>query len=237
LMAIAESAKIESEQLAALMALGRMGGDTVAAFLARLAFSAGGGDADDDSDEDDEDEDEGPSPDVSMPGARRFEFEEDDSAKFWEVVVNDNRCTVRFGRIGTVGQKKPKELADADAAQKEMQKLIREKTNKGYEEVEPRGVTPPKAVPSPTQRVALPEGTLPWGTPGLRAAAFRALRRAQRTNQRRAYKPKWFSESQLQQLEANPALAESMLPPAPPKRDRASSDGYDDGDDDDYDDE
>lgn len=231
----------EVVQRAALETLGRMAGENVAEFLAGLAFSAGGGDEDgddddgeDEGDDDDEgDEDDGPSPDVSMPGARRFEFEEDDSSKFWEVVLVDKTVTVRFGKIGAAGQKKPKALATPDAAAKEMEKLIREKTGKGYSEVDPRGVKPPKAVAAAKPEAAAPaKPTEAWGTPELREAAFRALRRAQRTNERRANAPKWFTAEQLEQLAADPALAESM---APPPRDTGGDD--EDEVDDDYEDD
>lgn len=258
LMAQAETGTNEAAQRAALMALGRMAGEDVATFLAKLAFSAGGGDGDDDEDDGgdedeeevddddeggDEDEDEGPSPDITMPGARRFEFEEDGSSKFWEVMVVDTTCTVRFGKIGSAGQKKPKKLASAEAAQKEMEKLIREKTGKGYEEVKPKGVKPPKAVEAPKAAEApKPAAKLdaPWGTPELREAAFRALRRAQRTNLRRTNAPKWFTPEQLTQLAADPALADSMMPPAPVKPSRGGGDDEDDDDeedDEDYDDD
>lgn len=237
-------------QLVALAALGRMGGADVAAFLAKLAFSAGGGerndddgdeeeaDGDDDGDDQGDDDDSGPSPDLSMPGSRRFEFEEDGSSKFWEVLVTGTTCTVRFGKIGTAGQKKPKVLASADAAQKEMDRLVREKTGKGYQEVKLRGAAPPKAVAasSPSKPVASAAATEPWGTEALRQAAFRALRRAQRTNARRENAPTWFTPDQLARLETDPALAESMMPP-PPTRKARDDDDDDDSDEDEDDDE
>jgi predicted DNA-binding WGR domain protein len=72
---------------------------------------------------------------------RRFEFVGADeergtssSAKFWEVSVEGSAVTVRFGRIGTDGQTKVKDLGSADAANKEADKLIAEKTRKGYVE-------------------------------------------------------------------------------------------------------
>jgi ParB family chromosome partitioning protein len=259
LMQQAEKGASEAVQLAALLALGRMGGEDVAGFLAKLAFSAGGGEGDDededggddeeevdedegDGDDDGEgDEDEGPSPDITMPGARRFEFEEDDSSKFWEVMVVDTTCTVRFGKIGSAGQKKPKKLASAEAAQKEMEKLIKEKTGKGYVEVKPKGAKPPKAVeaPKPPPEAKAPAGpSAPWGTPELRKAAFRALRRAQRINLRRQNAPKWFSPEQLAQLASDPALADAMMPAPPSKPARRGGDDDDDEDDEeDYDDE
>ncbi len=234
LMAQAERGATEDIQRAALMALGRMGGDKVAEFLARLAFSAGPGEGgDDDEDEDEDDEDAGPSPDVSMPGSRRFELEDDDSSKFWEVVVQGELCTVRFGKIGAAGQKKPKKLATPEAAQKEADKLIREKTGKGYVEVALRGVAPPKAVPSAAGAAAgaVPDGQA-WGTPALREAAFRALRRAQRTNERRSNMPTWFTEAQLDELAANPELAVA----APASRSARAAADDDEDDDDDFDD-
>ncbi|MFT3714352.1 MAG: WGR domain-containing protein [Archangium sp.] len=67
--------------------------------------------------------------------ARRFEFVEGSSSKFWEVSVEGNTMTVVFGKIGTPGQSKPKAFASPDAAQKEADKLVSEKTKKGYVEV------------------------------------------------------------------------------------------------------
>lgn len=68
-------------------------------------------------------------------GARRFEFVEGSSSKFWEVSVSGNEQTVRYGRIGTAGQSKVKSFATPEAAQKDTDKLIAEKTGKGYHEV------------------------------------------------------------------------------------------------------
>jgi predicted DNA-binding WGR domain protein len=62
----------------------------------------------------------------------RYELIEGSASKFWEVSVTGDTVTVRFGRIGTNGQSKDKQLADAAAAEKEKLKLIKEKTGKGY---------------------------------------------------------------------------------------------------------
>jgi predicted DNA-binding WGR domain protein len=64
---------------------------------------------------------------------RRFELVEGKSAKFWEVEVAGGRMTVRYGRIGTPGQTKEKELGEGASAAAE--KLIAEKTKKGYREI------------------------------------------------------------------------------------------------------
>lgn len=62
----------------------------------------------------------------------RYELVEGTSSKFWEVEVSGADLTVRFGRIGTGGQTKTKTCADAAAAQREWEKLVKEKTGKGY---------------------------------------------------------------------------------------------------------
>ncbi len=66
---------------------------------------------------------------------RRFELVEDGSRKFWEVAVEGSTVTVRFGRLGTDGQTKDKAHGSPAAAQKEADKLVAEKTKKGYVEV------------------------------------------------------------------------------------------------------
>ena len=48
---------------------------------------------------------------------------------------------MRFGRIGTSGQEQTKDFTTADLAKKEHDKLVAEKTKKGYKLV--GGATPP----------------------------------------------------------------------------------------------
>lgn len=67
---------------------------------------------------------------------RRFEFEEGSSHKFWEIVVEGNAFTVRYGKVGTDGQVQTKTFKDAAKAETEANKKIAEKTKKGYAEVE-----------------------------------------------------------------------------------------------------
>ena len=81
-------------------------------------------DDDEDDDEDDDDED-------GEGGWRRFEMEE----KFWAISLEGDSHTVKFGKIGTSGQEKTKSFDDEAAAKKDYDKLIKEKTGKGYEEV------------------------------------------------------------------------------------------------------
>jgi DNA ligase-1 len=69
----------------------------------------------------------------SVP-ARRFEFNEGTSNKFWEVSVSGSEMTTRWGRIGSAGQSKTKSFASAEAARAAADKLIAEKTKEGYRE-------------------------------------------------------------------------------------------------------
>lgn len=78
-----------------------------------------------------------PSPPASSSGgaARYFVFQDDKSDKFWEITINDCDVTVRYGRSGTDGTTLTKSFADEAAAEKHANKLIAEKTGKGYEEM------------------------------------------------------------------------------------------------------
>jgi predicted DNA-binding WGR domain protein len=66
---------------------------------------------------------------------RRFELSEGGSHKFWQIEVTGDSFTVTYGRIGTAGQAQTKAFADAATAEKEAEKLVREKVKKGYAEV------------------------------------------------------------------------------------------------------
>jgi DNA ligase-1 len=56
------------------------------------------------------------------------------SSKFWEVWVQGNEMFTQYGRIGSKGQTTVKGYADEAAARKAAEKLIAEKTGKGYVE-------------------------------------------------------------------------------------------------------
>jgi DNA ligase-1 len=70
----------------------------------------------------------------SASGKRYFEFIEGASSKFWEVSVNGNEMTTRWGRIGSAGQSKAKAFKDEATARAQAEKLIDEKTADGYVE-------------------------------------------------------------------------------------------------------
>lgn len=66
---------------------------------------------------------------------RRFEFSEGGSNKFWEVSIDGNGVVTTYGRIGASGQTTIKTEANAEKAKATCEKLVREKTKKGYVEV------------------------------------------------------------------------------------------------------
>ncbi len=76
---------------------------------------------------------------------RYFEFSEGTSQKFWEVWVDGNKVLTRYGKIGAAGQTTVKDEGSAAGSQKLYDKLIREKTGKGYAE---KGGAPAAAAPA-----------------------------------------------------------------------------------------
>ncbi len=67
-------------------------------------------------------------------GKRHFEFTDGSSNKFWEIELSGDTVTTWWGRIGSTGQSKSKKFADAAKAKAEYDKLVAEKTGKGYNE-------------------------------------------------------------------------------------------------------
>ena len=61
-----------------------------------------------------------------------LEFEEGTSSKFWRARVDGKTLYVNYGKIGSAGQTQVKDFGDGAAAQKEYDKLVREKRKKGY---------------------------------------------------------------------------------------------------------
>lgn len=66
---------------------------------------------------------------------RLFELKEGTSDKFWEISLNGTSHTVRYGRVGTDGQSKTKDFDTEQKAAASCEKLIKQKTGKGYREV------------------------------------------------------------------------------------------------------
>ncbi|MBE8714885.1 DUF6493 family protein [Sphingobacterium hungaricum] len=65
---------------------------------------------------------------------KHLKYIDGSSDKFWEIQTNDNSHTVTYGRNGTSGQSKTKSFDSEDACLKDAEKLILEKTKKGYSE-------------------------------------------------------------------------------------------------------
>jgi len=63
---------------------------------------------------------------------RRFIYEDEKTSKFWEIAQADCDVTVQYGRTGTKGQTRTKNLETPAAARKRMESMIKEKTRKGY---------------------------------------------------------------------------------------------------------
>ncbi|MCC6371128.1 MAG: DUF4011 domain-containing protein [Bacteroidia bacterium] len=63
---------------------------------------------------------------------KRYNFKEDGSDKFWEIAQDENRMVVRFGKTGTKGQENVKTFVSSEQAKSEIEKLIQQKTKKGY---------------------------------------------------------------------------------------------------------
>ncbi|MBL4635957.1 MAG: WGR domain-containing protein [Kofleriaceae bacterium] len=70
-----------------------------------------------------------------MTAARRFEFQDSKSSKFWELTLSANVLTVCYGKIGTNGRSNDKEFDTEEAATAEAEKLIAGKVKKGYLEI------------------------------------------------------------------------------------------------------
>lgn len=61
-----------------------------------------------------------------------LEFEEGTSSKFWRARVEGKTLYVNYGKIGSNGQTQVKDFPSPDGAEKEYDKLVREKRKKGY---------------------------------------------------------------------------------------------------------
>ncbi|MCC8153022.1 MAG: STM4015 family protein [Tannerellaceae bacterium] len=67
---------------------------------------------------------------------RVFVFQDFKSQKFWSIGVEGVNITVNYGKLGTDGQTQVKTFDSEEKAQKQAEKLISEKTKKGYVETQ-----------------------------------------------------------------------------------------------------
>jgi predicted DNA-binding WGR domain protein len=69
----------------------------------------------------------------------RYEFRQGSSSKFWQIQRDGKAVTTTYGRIGAAGQTTLKEFDSEEKAQKEYDRLVAEKTKKGYLEASQGG--------------------------------------------------------------------------------------------------
>lgn len=91
---------------------------------------------------------------------RCFIFQEGTSQKFWNIEVEGTGFTVTFGKLGTKGQSSGKSFDTEEKCQKEADKLVAEKTKKGYVESSEEGV---KSAKNEGKKYAVKDGE---GSPG-----------------------------------------------------------------------
>lgn len=104
--------------------------------------------------------------------ARRFEFVDGKSSKFWEIKVATKTVEVHYGKIGASGQIQLKAFNDPAAALKSAEKLVAEKLKGGYLEL---GVS--RANPWPDKAAsAAPKAAL--GEPGMEATPVKVTKAA-----------------------------------------------------------
>ena len=63
---------------------------------------------------------------------RNFIYKDEKSDKFWTIHLEEKTLTVIFGKSKTAGRTNIKEFSNIEEAQKEVEKLVKEKTGKGY---------------------------------------------------------------------------------------------------------
>jgi uncharacterized protein (TIGR02996 family) len=85
---------------------------------------------------------------------RYFEFSDGSSNKFWEVWIAGSQVLTRYGKIGASGQTTVKDEGTEAAAQKLHDKLVREKTGKGYQEKTAAGSAPAASSPAASTTAA-----------------------------------------------------------------------------------
>jgi predicted DNA-binding WGR domain protein len=108
---------------------------------------------------------------------REFQYSDDKSHKFWRICLDGPSYVVQFGRIGTTGQTQTKSFAAEVEAQHACERLIQEKLEKGYVEVNAVLTTVASSAPSPVQSQSsgtaapLPQSSSAVADRRLRAAA------------------------------------------------------------------
>ncbi|MFO7567893.1 MAG: WGR domain-containing protein [Enhygromyxa sp.] len=82
---------------------------------------------------------------------RRLEYKDSRSYKFWEIQVEGNSYTVRYGKVGTDGVTQTKSFATPEKAAADAEKKLQSKVRKGYAEVGSAAPAPKHAAASDKQ--------------------------------------------------------------------------------------
>lgn len=72
---------------------------------------------------------------IRAAGVRRLEQKKGDGGSFWEARLDGEVLVIRYGKIGAAPFVKKQPLASVEAAERERERLIREKLKKGFVEV------------------------------------------------------------------------------------------------------
>lgn len=86
---------------------------------------------------------------------RRFEFIEGTTSKFWEIEQSGNSFTTWWGKIGSDAQSKTKTFSSEAEAKLEYDKIVNEKTRKGYVEIGSSSAPPSVSSTRPTSVAAV----------------------------------------------------------------------------------
>ncbi|MEO8703331.1 MAG: WGR domain-containing protein [Kofleriaceae bacterium] len=87
----------------------------------------------------------------------RYEFKEGSSNKFWQIELDGSSFTTTHGKIGTPGSFLTKDWPDDASAKKEYDKLVAQKTKKGYVLVGGSSAPKKSAAKAPVVKAAKPE--------------------------------------------------------------------------------
>ena len=85
---------------------------------------------------------------------RIFEFKDGTSAKFWAISLDGTTVTTRYGRLGAAGQQTLKKESTPEKAKALFEKLVKEKTTKGYAEAGGAPAPGPSSAPTPAGATA-----------------------------------------------------------------------------------
>ncbi|MEO8704806.1 MAG: WGR domain-containing protein [Kofleriaceae bacterium] len=145
-----------------------------------------------------------------MPAKRYFEFSEGSSNKFWEVWRQGAEVFTRYGKIGANGQLTVKHAGSDGRAKQLHDKLVGEKTGKGYIEggAKPKSKAANKAAVDDTETIVIPPGAFRLEIVERKAKKFWQIQRIEKTvhvtfgaigtagqSQKKKHKDEWTARS------------------------------------------